>query len=94
MTYVGDINGEFQDSGFSESQVTMDKGFRSGTFKSFAEKHVGNNLMLLTHSHVTKIVMEGKQLLGWRFYALDKLKDISLRKRLFSLLEPSGLLRF
>ena len=61
---TGDINGEFQDSGFSQSQVTMDKGFRSGTFKSFAEKHVGSNLMLLTHSHVTKIVMEGKQAVG------------------------------
>ena len=61
---VGDINGDFQDAGFSKSQVTMDKGFRTGTFKSFAEKHVGSNLVLLTHSHVNKIVMEGKKAVG------------------------------
>jgi len=61
---VGDINGEFQDSGFSKSQVTMDKGVRSGTFKSFAEKHVGNNLVVLTHSHVNRVVMEGKKAVG------------------------------
>ena len=61
---VGDINGEFQDAGFSASQVTIDKGFRTGTFKSFAEKHVGNHLVLLTHSHVNKIVMEDKKAVG------------------------------
>ena len=61
---IGDINGEFQDSGFSQSQVTMDKGVCSGTFKSLAEKHVGSNLTLLNHSHVTKIVMEGNQTVG------------------------------
>merc|ERR1719481_1556640 len=42
----------------------MDKGFRTGTFKSFAEKHVGSNIVLLTHSHVNKIVMEGKKAVG------------------------------
>ena len=61
---VGDINGAFQDSGFSNSQVTMTNGFRSGTFKAFAEKFVGNNLTLLTHSHVNRIVMNGKQAVG------------------------------
>ena len=33
---VGDINGAFQDSGFTKSQVTITKGSRSGTFKAFA----------------------------------------------------------
>ena len=61
---VGDINGAFQDSGFSQSHVTMTNGFRSGTFKAFAEKFVGNNLTLLTYSHVNRVVMDGKQAVG------------------------------
>ena len=34
---VGDINGAFQEAGFTKSQVTMTKGFRSVTFKAFAD---------------------------------------------------------
>ena len=31
---------------------------RSGTYKAFAERFVGNNLTVLTHSLVTKVLIE------------------------------------
>eukprot|EP00092_Neocalanus_flemingeri_P004698 GFUD01005063.1.p1 GENE.GFUD01005063.1~~GFUD01005063.1.p1 ORF type:complete len:608 (-),score=134.10 GFUD01005063.1:206-2029(-) len=61
---VGDINGELQDGGFTPSHVTMTKGYRTGTFKAFAEKFVGSNLEVLTYSHVNKVVLEDKRAVG------------------------------
>jgi len=61
---IGDINGAFQDNGFTKSQVTITSGIRSGTFKAFAEKHVGRKLTLLDHCHVNRIIMDGKKAVG------------------------------
>eukprot|EP00092_Neocalanus_flemingeri_P022557 GFUD01024459.1.p1 GENE.GFUD01024459.1~~GFUD01024459.1.p1 ORF type:complete len:369 (-),score=71.68 GFUD01024459.1:368-1438(-) len=42
----------------------MDNGYRLGTFKAFAEKFDGHNLTVLTHSHVNKVIMEEKRVVG------------------------------
>ena len=37
---------------------------RSGTYKAFAERFVGKNLTVLTHSHVTKVLVEDGRATG------------------------------
>ena len=38
--------------------------FRSGTYMAFAERFVGKNLTVLTHSHVTKVLVEDSRATG------------------------------
>jgi len=61
---TGDINGELQDGGFTPSHVTMDNGYRTGTYKAFAEQYVGDKITVSTFSHVNKVVLEGKKAVG------------------------------
>ena len=61
---VGDINGDLEDEGFTRSQVTLRDGSRTGTFRAFAEKHVGDKLSVLTHAHVNKVIMQDKKAVG------------------------------
>ena len=61
---VGDVNGELEDEGFTRSQVTLRQGSRTGTFRAFAEKHVGERLRVLTHAHVNKVIIEDKTARG------------------------------
>jgi len=61
---IGDINGDLQDGGFTPSHVTMADGYRTGTFKAFAEEFVGDNLTVATFSHVNKVVLDGKRVVG------------------------------
>ena len=61
---VGDINGELEDEGFTRSQVTLRDGSRTGTFRAFAEKYVGDKLSVLTHAHVNKVIIEGSTAVG------------------------------
>ena len=61
---VGDINGPLEDEGFTIAQSTIHNGYRSGTYKAFAEKHVGGKLSLLTFAHVNKVIMNGKTAVG------------------------------
>ena len=42
----------------------IDKGLRTGTFKAFAEKYVGDKISLLTFAHVNKIIMKDKTAVG------------------------------
>eukprot|EP00092_Neocalanus_flemingeri_P060604 GFUD01072680.1.p1 GENE.GFUD01072680.1~~GFUD01072680.1.p1 ORF type:complete len:254 (-),score=51.34 GFUD01072680.1:335-1036(-) len=78
---VGDINGVLQDSGFSVSQVTMKNGFRTGTFKAFAEKFVGKDLTLITHGHVNRILMDGKHAIGVEVTRFGKTEIYQAKKR-------------
>ena len=55
---VGDTNGEFEDSGFTVAHTTTHQGFRAGTFEAFAEQFVGGNLTVMTHAHVTRVLVE------------------------------------
>ena len=52
---IGDTNGEMEDQGFSEIHRTQYNGLRAGTYKAFAEKHVGKNLTVLTYTQVTGV---------------------------------------
>ena len=61
---VGDINGDLEDEGFTRTQVTLRDGSRTGTFRAFAEKHVGAGLAVLTHAHVNKVIMQDKKAVG------------------------------
>jgi len=55
---VGDFNGAVQEDIFTLAHTTTHRAFRSGTYKAFAERFVGNNLTVLTHSLVTKVLIE------------------------------------
>ena len=61
---VGDINGDLEDEGFTRSQVTLRDGSRTGTFRAFAEKYVGDKLTVLTHAHVNKVIIEDNTAVG------------------------------
>jgi len=41
---VGDFNGAVQEDIFTLAHTTTHRGFRSGTYKAFAERFVGKNL--------------------------------------------------
>ena len=61
---VGDINTDLRDGGFTLSHTTTSNGMRPGTFKTFAEKFVGRNLTVMTYSHVCKVLLTGKIVIG------------------------------
>ena len=61
---TGDINGAAQDEGFFYTQTTTHGGFRSGTYRAFAERFVGGNLTVLSHGHVTRVLVEGGRAVG------------------------------
>ena len=61
---VGDINGVFQDSGFTVAQTNTHQGFRVGAFEAFAEQFVGGNLTVMTHAHVTRVLIEEGRAVG------------------------------
>ena len=61
---VGDINGELEDEGFSPSQVTLKNGFRTGTYKAFAERESGKNLTVLTFAHASRLLFDGSKAVG------------------------------
>ena len=61
---VGDINGAQEDGGFTVSQVTTAKGWRAGAFESFAAKYEGLGLTVMRHTTATKLVFEGKTVVG------------------------------
>ena len=61
---VGDTNGEFEDSGFTVAHTTTHQGFRAGTFEAFAEQFVGGNLTVMTHAHVTRVLVEEGRAVG------------------------------
>ena len=49
---------------------------RSGTYKAFAERFVGNNLTVLTHSLVTKVLIEEGRATG---VEIDRFSDLMLK---------------
>ena len=61
---IGDINGDFENSGFSVAQTTTHHGFRAGAFEAFAEQFVGGNLTVMTHAHVTRVLVEEGRAVG------------------------------
>ena len=61
---VGDTNGDFEDSGFTIAQTTTHQGFRAGAFEAFAEQFVGGNLTVMTHAHVTRVLVEEGRAVG------------------------------
>ena len=61
---VGDINGGVQDSGFTKAHTTTYQGSRSGTYRAFAERFAGGNLTVLTHCHVTRVLLEEGRAVG------------------------------
>ena len=61
---VGDINGDFEDSGFTLAQTTINKGYRAGAYEAFAEKFAGGNLTVMTHAHVTRVLIEDGKAVG------------------------------
>ena len=61
---VGDINGAVEDQGFTKSHTTTYEGSRSGTYRAFAEPFAGGNLTVLTHGHVTRVLLEDGRAVG------------------------------
>jgi choline dehydrogenase-like flavoprotein len=61
---VGDINGALEDKGFNSMHTTTHQGSRSGTYWAFAERFAGGNLTVLTHSHVTRVLLEDGRAVG------------------------------
>ena len=61
---VGDINAQFEDSGFSLAHTTTSQGFRAGAYEAFAEQFVGGNLTVMTHAHVTRVLIEEGKAVG------------------------------
>ena len=55
-----------EDSGvFISSKSSLFLTFpRSGTYKAFAERFAGQNLTVLTHAHVTKVLIEAGRATG------------------------------
>jgi len=77
---VGDINGDLEDGGFTPSHVTMANGYRTGTFKAFAEEFLGDKLTLATFSHVTRVVLEGKRAVGLEVVRFGKTERFTARR--------------
>ena len=61
---VGDINAQFEDSGFTLAHTTTSQGFRAGAYEAFAEQFVGGNLTVMTHAHVTRVLIEEGKAVG------------------------------
>ena len=77
---VGDFNGAVQEDIFTSAHTTTHRGFRSvclkgcchhcskflrsGTYKAFAERFAGQNLTVVTHAHVTKVLIEAGRATG------------------------------
>ena len=77
---IGDINGKFQDRGFSPAFVTLDNGSRLGSFKIFAEKFEGPNLKVLTFTHVRKVLIEDKKAVGVEVSRFGQIETFTARK--------------
>ena len=61
---VGDVNGELEDEGFNIGQHTIKNGERTGTFRAYAEKHVGSGVTVLTYAHVNKVIFQDNVAVG------------------------------
>ena len=61
---VGDVNGELEDEGFNIGQHTIRNGERTGTFRAYAEKHVGSGVTVLTYAHVNKVIFQDNIAVG------------------------------
>jgi len=76
---IGDINGEYQYGGFTPAHVTIENGSRMGTFKAFVEKGTGENLTVLTYSHVRKILIEDKRAVGVELSRFGQVEQFKVR---------------
>ena len=61
---VGDVNGELEDEGFNIGQHTIRNGERTGTFRAYAERHVGSGVTVLTYAHVNKVIFQDNIAVG------------------------------
>jgi len=77
---VGDINGDLEDGGFTPSHVTMSNGYRTGTFKAFAEEFSGDKLTVATFSHVNKVILDGKRATGLEVARFGKTERFTARQ--------------
>ena len=71
-----------QDGGFTVSHTTTSNGKRPGTYKAFAEKFVGENLDVMTFTHVRKVMFEGKRAVGIEVSRFGNIQTISARKEI------------
>jgi hypothetical protein len=62
---IGDLNGEREDEGVFYPQVTLDRGWRVGTFRQFAVPQLkSGRLQVVSLATVTKINFEGNRAVG------------------------------
>ena len=73
---VGDINGAEEDGGFTVSQVTTMRGWRAGAFETFAAKHEGLGLTVMRHTTATKLLFEGKKVVGVEVERFGRTKQV------------------
>ena len=74
---ISDPNGSGETKSFSPVQVSMEDGFRTGTYRSFAEHFAGGKIRVWTNSLVQKILFESKKAVGIevkRFGVLETIK--------------------
>ncbi|XP_076759087.1 alcohol dehydrogenase [acceptor] [Xylocopa sonorina] len=67
---IGDINDDLKD-GFMKVQLSIKNGKRWSTDK-LLYNCLENNLTIITHAHVEKILMESDRAVGVQFFALNK----------------------
>ena len=44
--------------------MKIKNGFRTGTFKAFAEQYAGDLLTVITFANVNKVIFKGKEAVG------------------------------
>jgi len=72
---VGDVNGDLEDEGFTPAQIKVRNGFRTGTYKAFAEEYTGNLLTVLTFANVNKVIFKDNKAVGVEVSRFEKTKE-------------------
>ncbi|CAL7938259.1 unnamed protein product [Xylocopa violacea] len=67
---IGNINDDLK-NGFMKVQLSIENGKRWSTDK-LLHGYLENNLTIITHAHVEKILMESDRAVGVQFFALNK----------------------
>lgn len=79
---ISDPNGSGETKSFSPVQVSMEDGYRTGTYRSFAEHFAGGKIRVWTNSFVRKILFVSKKAVGIEVERFGVVETIKTNKEI------------